>query len=230
MYSVIVMAALSAGASTPDCCFTKCCYSCAGCYGCWGCGGCYGCVGCYGCHGGPYWGCGGCYGCYGACYGCYGACYGLMDVTGSWTCHGCYGGPIIYSGATPVYAPSTPLAPMTPAPATPPETVPPPKDKDKDKTSLPSKARLIVQLPAGAKLYVDDQLSKNTAERRVFSTPTLEPGQSYYYILRAELEKDGKTYSDTRRVIVKAGAEVTASFVEADFKVPAGSAVAVGAK
>jgi uncharacterized protein (TIGR03000 family) len=85
-------------------------------------------------------------------------------------------------------------------------------------SAQPDKARLIVELPAGAKLYVDDQLSKNTSERRVFNTPPLEKGQQYYYILRAEMEKDGKTYSDTKRVLVSAGAEVTAKFTEVDMK------------
>src|SRR5438552_1124229 len=37
-------------------------------------------------------------------------------------------------------------------------------------------------------------------------------GQAYYYILRAEVVRDGKTLSETRQVIVKAGEEVRASF------------------
>jgi uncharacterized protein (TIGR03000 family) len=102
-----------------------------------------------------------------------------------------------------------------------------PKD---GKGSTSAKAKVIVEVPSGAKLYIDDQPSKNTSERRVFSTPALEAGQSYYYVLRAEITKEGKTYSDTRRVVVRAGTEVTASFVEADFKVPDTATAAVTSK
>ncbi|HXG11438.1 MAG TPA: TIGR03000 domain-containing protein [Gemmataceae bacterium] len=183
MYSVVLAAALTTGVSAPDCWFR---HGCHGCYGGWGCHGCYGCYGgwvCHGCYGG--WWCNGCFGCY-----------------GGWACHGCYGG--IY--APMYYAPAAPPAGAPPAPE------PAPKPKLEEKTALPSKARLIVELPADAKLYIDDQLMKTTSARRVFNTPPLEPGQGYYYILRAEIVRDGKTYTDTKQVVVRAGAEVQANF------------------
>jgi uncharacterized protein (TIGR03000 family) len=88
--------------------------------------------------------------------------------------------------------------------------------KDDKKGALDSQARVIVELPADARLYVDDQLMKTTSARRVFSTPTLEKGQTYYYILRAEVMRDGKTQTDTRRVLVRAGQEIKASFSDLD--------------
>jgi uncharacterized protein (TIGR03000 family) len=69
-------------------------------------------------------------------------------------------------------------------------------------------------MPADAKLYVDDQLMKTTSDRRVFSTPRLEEGQDYYYILRAEVVRDGETMSRTKRIIVRAGEETRTSFPE----------------
>jgi uncharacterized protein (TIGR03000 family) len=75
-------------------------------------------------------------------------------------------------------------------------------------------ARLIIEVPADAKLYVDDQLMKTTSDRRVFSTPPLEEGQEYYYILRAEVVRDGETISRTKRVFVRAGEETRAAFPE----------------
>ena len=63
-----------------------------------------------------------------------------------------------------------------------------------------------VEVPADAKLYIDDRLMKTSAAKRTFNTPTLEEGQLYYYILRAELTRDGQTYSETKRVIVRSGA------------------------
>ena len=51
-----------------------------------------------------------------------------------------------------------------------------------------------------------------TSTRRTFNTPQLASGQAYYYIVRAEMVRDGKTVSASKRVIVKAGQEVKASF------------------
>ena len=196
MYSLVLMAALGAGtAGAPDC--HGCCgcwgggyggwggcYGCSGCYGGWG--GCYGCSGCYGGWGGNYYGCWGCYG----CYGCYG-------------CTGCYGG---YASPG-YYAPAAPT--MPPAGST--ETVPPPK-KDGKESLAPTKAKLIVEVPADAKLYIDDQLMKTGSNLRVFSTPNLEAGQAYYYVVRAEVTRDGKKVEQTKRVIVRPGEEAKASF------------------
>ncbi len=175
MYSVVLMAALTAGAEAPDCWWKHGCYSCNGCYGCAGCYGCYGCNGCYGCHGGG-WQCHGCYGCYG--------------------CHGCTG-----------YAPGV-VIPSGP------EKAPPPKEEKEKKGEAASKAKLIVEVPADAKLYIDDQLMKIESPRRVFNTPRLDKDQAYYYILRVQVVREGKTYSETRRVIIRAGDEVRASFPE----------------
>src|SRR5260370_2256748 len=84
--------------------------------------------------------------------------------------------------------------------------------KKEDKSASLSQARLIVELPADAKLYVDDRLMQTTSERRVFNSPRLEQGQTYYYILRAEVVRDGQTLSDTKRVLVHAGEVIQASF------------------
>ena len=50
--------------------------------------------------------------------------------------------------------------------------------------------------------------------RRAFHTPELEKGQDYYYVLRAEVVRDGKPVSETRRVIVRAGETVQETFRE----------------
>src|SRR6516162_6446763 len=127
MYSMVLMAALTTGSNAPDCGWLRSCghasYSCAGCNGC---AGCYGCTGCWGaCYGGGY---------YGGYYG--GAYYNGMS------CHGCYGcgG---YGCAGSDYAPRV----MPPADGK------DKKDEKKDKeTAQPDKARLIVEVPASAKL------------------------------------------------------------------------------
>src|SRR5262245_63970369 len=104
------------------------------------------------------------------------------------------------------------MTPATPGGVTPsPEPLPKPKPEDKSGVP-PTKARVVVELPADAKLFIDDQLMKTTSDRRVFNTPTLDPAQSYYYVLRAEIVRDGKTYSGTKQVVVRAGAVAQANF------------------
>jgi uncharacterized protein (TIGR03000 family) len=82
------------------------------------------------------------------------------------------------------------------------------KDKDKDDT----RAHLIFELPAGAKLFVDDQPIANAEGRKSFRTPALRDGQTYYYELRAEVVRDGKTVVQTKRVTLSAGDTIKADF------------------
>lgn len=195
MYSVVLMAALATAADTPNW------HGRGGCHGCYG--GCYGGYGsCYGgCYGGGYGGC------YGGGYGCYGSCSG-----GSYNCHGCYGCYGCY-GCT-GYSPGTSYAPTArpAAPAAQPEKVPAPKPAEDKSASAARGAKLIVELPADAQLYVDDQLMKAASAQRTFHTPALEAGQTYYYILRAEVIRDGKPQRETKRVLVRAGEVSRASF------------------
>lgn len=185
MYSVVLMAALTTGGDTPD--FGFRCRGCRGCHSGYACAGCHGCSG-WGGHGwhGHGWSYG--YGCVG-CYGCAGfmhayACYG------GWTCYGCAG--------TTTYAP----APYRPAP---PRTAPAPEENG-------TQARVNIQVPADAKLFVDGMETKATSENRVFTTPPLERGRSYYYELRVEVVRDGRTLSETRQLVVRPGETATASF------------------
>lgn len=208
MYSVLLMAALSTGASTPATFFHHGWHGgyggCGG-WGCWGCTGCWGGHRGWGCNGGyggaghgSGWGCNGCYGSWGhwgTCYGCHG-CYG---------CYGCYG----CGGGTAV----VPSQPMGIPPA---EEIVPPKPKEDGKpAAMNPRARLIVELPADAKLYVDDYASTATGKRtRTFNTPALESGQTYYYILRAEMVLNGEQVTETKRVLLRPGSVVRTSFEE----------------
>jgi len=159
--------------------------------------------GCCGCHGG-------CYGCYGGCYGCscWGGCYGCYGCYAS--CYGCYGG---YGGYAYSYA--APVAPVVVYASAPVQTVQPAV------VPVSTKAKLIVEVPADARLYIDGQMMKSTAARRVFSTPALDQKQSYYYDLKAEVVRDGRTFSDTKRVIVKAGQEIRTTFPKLEHPVVA---------
>jgi uncharacterized protein (TIGR03000 family) len=87
-----------------------------------------------------------------------------------------------------------------------------PKETGKPRTMVPTRARLIVEMPADAQLFVDDQAMKTKSAVRTFNTPELEPGQVYYYDLRAEVIRDGKAVTQTRRVLLRAGEVVRARF------------------
>ncbi len=43
-------------------------------------------------------------------------------------------------------------------------------------------------------------------------TPDLEDGQEYRYVMKAEIIRDGMVQSETKTVIVKAGAEIREEF------------------
>lgn len=177
-------------------------------HGCCG-GGCHGCFS--SCHGGLFsHGCcgGGCHGCFSSCHGCNG-CHGFSLFScfhhnhgccgGCNGCNGCCGGTVVQ-----------------PAPAPPP---PPPPAKPGDKKAdaeLENRARLTVEVPAEAKLFVDGFETKASGTTvRSFTTPELEAGQDYYYILKIETVRDGKTVAETQQVTVRAGQETRASFTEA---------------
>jgi uncharacterized protein (TIGR03000 family) len=215
MYSVILMAAMTTAApETP---------SWGGCHGHpRSVGSCYGglwlygsCTGgnCYGCYGSSWGGCTGCWGwggCYG-CSGCYGSCYGSWS--GYANCCGCYGSwgswaspyPTTYPSGNPMVTPPGRL-----------ETAPPPKKEgEAAKTTSPPTAKLIIETPANAKLYVDDVAMTPAAGPRVFTTPALDPSQAYYYQVRVETQIDGKPVTESRQVIVRAGETTRATFTEA---------------
>jgi uncharacterized protein (TIGR03000 family) len=231
MYGVILMAAMTTGGEVPAWHHRR------GGHGCYGCTGCYGCSGCWG--GNGCWG--GCHGCYGAYpyagigyygYGCWG--YGCNGCAG---CYGCYGGWTGYGGCyctgTPHVFSMVPIAPNGPVMPTPPVNGDQNPEKDADKNAgkndkegekkggdfqqislNPDRARLIVTLPADAKLFVDGQAMKTPAERRVFQSPQLAPGQYYYYNLRVEVVRDGRTITREQRVLVQGGRVTQAAFAD----------------
>jgi uncharacterized protein (TIGR03000 family) len=228
MYSVVLMAMLAAGGDAPNCGHkTGCGHGCGGYYGYAGCCG-YGygygadcCDGGYGALGWYSGGWGSCYGgCWGGCYGCHG-CYGCYGYYGCNT-NGCYNGLGFTPGVPTLVDPhgSAPFIPPMPEGSGAPKGSP-----SQTGATSGGKAKLVLEVPQGAKIYVDGTLTRSTATQRVFSTPHLEVGQSYYYDFRIEVERDGKTFTENKRVIVKAGEDYKESFADLG-KRPADTAVA----
>ena len=69
----------------------------------------------------------------------------------------------------------------------------------------PAPASRIVHLPANARLTIDGDPTRSTSGARWFVSPPLEPGKTYHYDLKAEVVRDGKRLTETRRVAVRAG-------------------------
>jgi uncharacterized protein (TIGR03000 family) len=223
MYSVLLAAMLTTGGEATTWhngrSFGWChgCYGgCSGCYGCWGGGySCHGCrggsyySGCYGCWGGYSSGCHGCWGgsyysgCHG-CWGCYGGCNGRVIVQPAVVysgCSGCYGG-VIYTDPVTLPSPSKEKR----------KEFKPPPPTEKDEVSQTNVARITVNLPAEAKLWIDDVLCPLTSGTRSFKTPTLEAGRQYFYTLTVELNQDGQNIAENRRIYVTPGQQVNVDF------------------
>jgi uncharacterized protein (TIGR03000 family) len=108
----------------------------------------------------------------------------------------CSGGAIGCACAAPVV--TTPVI-TTPAPAT--------KTKTKEVKAIAAPATIVVNLPANARLLIDDAATTATSARRVFVSPTLPAGKDFHYTLKAEFVRDGKTITVSREVAVRAGGE-----------------------
>lgn len=206
MYSLVLMTAMTAAApETPNFFGVFRCHWGRPVAACWGCHGCYGCAGwragCWGCYGGCY-GCSGCVGVrYHSCAGCTG-CVGMPYATASWGANYTY--THSYPGMKPTYIPTV---------------VPAANTQKTEGTAAETSARLIFNVPQDAKVYVDGQLMKSSANTRYFYTPPLEKGQSYFYDVKVELsekDKNGKPIVKEKPVIVRAGEVVRESFSTVD--------------
>jgi uncharacterized protein (TIGR03000 family) len=73
-------------------------------------------------------------------------------------------------------------------------------------------ARVTVLLPSEARLYVHGRLCDLTSDTRSFDTPPLQPGRDYYYVLKAAIERDGRTIEVSKKVLLRAGKRTVVDF------------------
>jgi uncharacterized protein (TIGR03000 family) len=71
---------------------------------------------------------------------------------------------------------------------------------------------LAVEVPEGAKIFVNGQPTRSTGERREFVSRNLELGYTYTYEVRAEAIRDGQTVVETKKVDLKAGETARLAF------------------
>jgi uncharacterized protein (TIGR03000 family) len=205
MYSMVLMAALTTGVDVPDLGRRGGGGGCSGCYGGGGGGGGHGRRGgggggCCGCYGGGYGG--GCMGmgmgggCMGMGMG--GGCMGMgmgggcMGMGMGGGCMGMGGGVIMQGG---VQQGTGKGEKIQKKPAT----------KGEGEGMAPAPATIVVDLPADAKLLIDDAKTTSTGTSRVFVSPELNPGKAYHYTLKAEVVRNGKPVKMEKVIEVKAG-------------------------
>jgi uncharacterized protein (TIGR03000 family) len=86
------------------------------------------------------------------------------------------------------------------------------KKKSEEEASTNAPATIVVTLPAEAKLTVDGNATRSTSDRRTFTTPALEAGETFVYTLRAEIIRDGQVAAQTQEVTVRGGETTNVSF------------------
>jgi uncharacterized protein (TIGR03000 family) len=67
-----------------------------------------------------------------------------------------------------------------------------------------------LQVPEGARVWVDNVY----CPVRSFQTPALQTGKKYFYTVRAEIARNGRTIVEDRRVVLTAGQAVNVNFAE----------------
>jgi uncharacterized protein (TIGR03000 family) len=110
-----------------------------------------------------------------------------------------------YQGMVP---PSRPPATPPPPPSTAPSpqrytihvTVLPPKNKEAQDTAL-----VVAHLPEDARIWFEDEPTKQTGSLRQFVSPSLTPGKRYTYRVRVQWFEDGRWVSQVHSFPVHAG-------------------------
>ncbi len=92
----------------------------------------------------------------------------------------------------------------------------------KDEANL---ATIAVTLPDGALLTFDGATTVSTGPRRVFTSPALEPGKDFHYMVRAQVTRDGKTETASKRITIRAGEETQLDLPLAKFAAAAGESL-----
>lgn len=79
-----------------------------------------------------------------------------------------------------------------------------------------NEARIIVHLPADARLTIDGEPTQSMSSTRVFLSPPLEAGKTYHYTLRGEVRRNNQTEHVSKTIDVQAGrpTEITLQFRE----------------
>jgi uncharacterized protein (TIGR03000 family) len=73
-------------------------------------------------------------------------------------------------------------------------------------------ATIVLRLPADARVLFDGDPTTTTGPVRTFHTPALPAGKDYHYTVQAEVQRNGKTVTLSRRIAVRAAATTEVAF------------------
>lgn len=71
---------------------------------------------------------------------------------------------------------------------------------------------LTIWVPAEAKVFINGMETKTTGSHRRYVSHGLQPGLTYKYVIRAEMERNGKIASETKTVNLTAGGDQGVAF------------------
>jgi uncharacterized protein (TIGR03000 family) len=129
------------------------------------------------------------------------------------TGNGVYYGPYLKN---PMYSTPASVIPRS-RPADPVEEVlPVPKVEENSQSSSSNRAKLFVEIPANASLFIDGKPFAVSDGFGTFVTPELESDKTYSYLLKIEMDHNGTKVVDTKKVVLKAGDRITKSFIDGD--------------
>jgi uncharacterized protein (TIGR03000 family) len=233
MYSVVLATMLAAGSTTPawhtrschSCytCYTSCsCYSSYSCYGCSSCCSYYSCHSCYSSHRiFPIFH-HHCYGCTTYVYSSCSSCSYCSHPVVVYGCSGCCTSAVVVAPATPRVIDVRPgggevemlrkqleelrnKLKQT-------EKTPGKKNPADEEVAAPVSSRVTVTLPSDARMWVENVECPLTTSVRSFNTPLLNANQQYFYNLKVEVVRDGRTVSELQRVVITPGQEARVDF------------------
>jgi uncharacterized protein (TIGR03000 family) len=72
--------------------------------------------------------------------------------------------------------------------------------------------QLTIDVPANAKVVINDLPTKSTGEHRHYVSKGIQPGSAYRYRVRAEFIRDGKAVTEEKTVSLTAGKSALLNF------------------
>jgi uncharacterized protein (TIGR03000 family) len=80
------------------------------------------------------------------------------------------------------------------------------------------RAMIVLDVPADAKVFFQDEPTSSTGELRRYRSPALEAGKKFVYTIRVEVQRNGHVVSNTQEPRLQAGSRVEIAFdlAEAD--------------
>ena len=85
-----------------------------------------------------------------------------------------------------------------------------PQDQDMDENAV----TVRLQVPSGARVWVEGKETSQNGANRMFMSPSLEPGYEYVYHIRVQWNQNGETVERNREVTVHAGDFINLSIVK----------------